>query len=169
MKKVLAISGSARKNSVNKAILETITSAYAQVCDIEIYEEVSSFPHFNPDLTENLPAVIIDFIQRIEQADAVIICSPEYVFSIPGTLKNALEWTVATVAFTDKPVGIIVAATGGEKAFESLELILTTLGAKIPEQGKLLINGATGKYDKINHKFTEDTLRKILQVAAAIV
>ncbi|WP_158799842.1 NADPH-dependent FMN reductase [Pedobacter sp. L105] len=168
MKKILAISGSTRKNSVNKAILESITSVYAEQYDIEIYEQISSFPHFNPDITENLPAVISDFIQRIEQADAVIICSPEYVFSIPGTLKNALEWTVATVVFTDKPVGIIVAAAGGEKAFESLELVLTTLGAKIPEQGKLLISGASGKYDKITNKFDENTLQKILQVVVAI-
>lgn len=125
-----------------------------------MYEEINSLPHFNPDLSTDRPAVVNNFLQRIAQADAVIICSPEYVFSIPGTLKNALEWTVSSVVFTDKPVCLIVAATGGEKAFESLNLIMTTLGAKISEKGKLLISISNSKYDKINNSFLQTPYRR---------
>jgi NAD(P)H-dependent FMN reductase len=64
---------------------------------------------------------------------------------LPGTLKNALEWTVSTTVFSDKPVAIIVASGLGEKTFESLNLIMRTLGARFGEQSTILIQGARAK------------------------
>lgn len=145
-KKILAISGSTRKNSSNEAILRHIAESYGDLLEVEIYDGIDKLPHFNPDLDNNEPpADVVDFRNHIECADGVIICTPEYVFSLPGSLKNAREWSVSTMLFDDKPAAIIVASASGEKAFESLTLVLKTIGAKITDNMRLLIKGAKGK------------------------
>lgn len=144
--KIFAISGSTRQNSSNESILKFIADKYAEIMDVEIYEGIDKLPHFNPDLGgENLPGSVKDFRRLIESADGVIICTPEYVFSLPGSLKNAIEWNVSTTLFSNKPVAIIVASASGEKAFESLELVMTTIESKIGEDSKLLIKAAKGR------------------------
>jgi len=74
-----------------------------------------------------------------------LICTPEYVFSIPGALKNALEWTVGTSDFDSKPVALITASSAGEKTHESLFLVLKTIGADLTENTALLVSGARTK------------------------
>ncbi len=116
---------------------------------IEIFDGIDKLPHFNPDLdNDNVPQVVKDFREKIKIVDAVIICTPEYVFSLPGSLKNAIEWNVSTTLFSNKPVAIIVASASGEKAFESLDLVITTIESRIAEKSKLLIQGANGKIGK---------------------
>lgn len=145
-KKILAISGSTRKQSSNDAILKTIAGWYRDMLDVEIYEGIEKLPHFNPDFTgENCPEVVKQFQEKIKNADGVLICTPEYVFSLPGSLKNAIEWNVATTVFSNKPLATIVASASGEKAFESLNLIMTTLECNLPDSSRLLIRGARGK------------------------
>src|SRR5688572_8029801 len=103
-KKILAISGSTRKNSSNEKILSHIKELFSQSLDITIFTAIDQLPHFNPDLSENeLPASVKNFLKIIEETEGIIICTPEYVFSLPGTLKNALEWTVSTTVFSFKP------------------------------------------------------------------
>ncbi|HTI92280.1 MAG TPA: NADPH-dependent FMN reductase [Puia sp.] len=157
---ILALSGSTRQTSVNKAILDFIRTTYATNYDIIIYEKLSDLPYFNPDNTdpEHLPAIVREFLSLIENAAGVIICTPEYVFSLPGILKNAIEWTVATTVFQDKPLAMIVASLSGQKAFESLDLIMNTVGAKMTPMSKLLITGAYSKLNKASHTLDEMTL-----------
>jgi chromate reductase len=120
--------------------LEMITSSYKDLLDVQIYDGISTLPHFNPDITtENFSKKVRSFLDLIQQAEDVIICTPEYVFSIPGSLKNALEWTVFSSTFSNKPTAIIVASGLGEKAFESLELVMKTIEAKMRNHSKLLI------------------------------
>jgi chromate reductase len=97
----------------------------------------------------------------IGQADAILICTPEYVFSLPGAFKNALEWTVSTILFTDKPTALIVASSHGQKAFESLQLIMTTLGARIPEGARLLIQGVKAKLTDQGQPLDESLLQQL--------
>lgn len=98
-------------------------------------------PHFNPDLTkEPLPPAVADFHHRIAAADAVMICTPEYVFSLPGSFKNAIEWTVSTTLFTGKPGALITAASSGHKAHEALQLVMGTIGLTWGSRGALLIS-----------------------------
>ena len=76
--------------------------------EVEIYAGIAALPYFNPDLDdEELPPCVENFPPRIEEAAGALICTPEYVFSLPGTLKNALDRTVSTTVFSDKPVAII--------------------------------------------------------------
>ncbi|MPR37027.1 NADPH-dependent FMN reductase [Salmonirosea aquatica] len=145
-KRILAISGSTRRNSSNELILKFIGQHYADVLEVELYEGIDLLPHFNPDLVkENPPAVVIEFREKIQAADGILICTPEYVFSLPGSMKNALEWTVSTTVFSDKPTAFIVASASGAEAFQSLNLILTTIQAKIALDSRLLIQGVKGK------------------------
>jgi chromate reductase, NAD(P)H dehydrogenase (quinone) len=147
-KKILAIIGSTRENSTNLRIVKAIAELTNEQFSITIFDKLAQLPHFNPDLDkENPPNEIVAFRQQIEKADGIIICTPEYVFSLPGSLKNALEWTVSTVIFTDKPIGLITASASGEKAHEELKLIMTTLGAKFTQQTQILIQGIKGKVE----------------------
>ncbi len=129
--KVLAISGSTRIQSSNHRILHFLSDRFGKRMEMEIYEGIDRLPHFNPDLEDgNAPAMVADFRNRINTADAVLFCTPEYVFSLPGSLKNAIEWTVSTTIFSNKPTALLVAAASGDKALESLRLIMTTLEAQ---------------------------------------
>ena len=147
MKKVFAISGSIRQDSGNWKILQLISELYKEKLSIEIYTDLPSLPHFDPNLQgEEIPQIVAAFYDKISDADGVVICTPEYVFSPPAILKNALEWTVAHTIFSYKPTAMIVASSAGENTFESLSLIMKTLLQKdIPENQKLLIRGVRAK------------------------
>lgn len=159
--KILAISGSIRANSTNGAILKMLADAYPEDIDIEIFT-IADLPHFIPNTNdEDTPAIVKTFRALIEKADGVILCTPEYVFSVPAILKNAIEWTVSTTVFSDKPVAIIVASGVGEKTYESLTLIMKTVGAVFDETTALLIQGARSKFDEKGRMNDKDTLQAI--------
>lgn len=144
MKNILAISGSTRKNSTNERLIGFIAARFEGKVSVELFKGVETLPHFVAG-EEELPLSVIDFRNKIAAADAVLFCTPEYVFSLPGSLKNAIEWTVSTTIFSNKLTAFIIASALGEKAFQELELILKTLEAKVAEDTKLLIQGAKGK------------------------
>jgi chromate reductase len=147
---VLAICGNTRPNSVNEQILIWSANRYASQLKLNIYNNIADLPHFRSDLTgDNVPASVAKFYRLITLADAVIICTPEYVFSLPGSIKNALDWAVSTTVFSGKPTGLIVASTLGSKAQEALNLIMTTLGATIPTNCDVLISSIKTKINKL--------------------
>ena len=146
MKNILAISGSLRAKSTNLTIIENIAEMFAGRIKVTIYDRLARLPHFNPDLEAAEPVEeVVELRRRIREADGVLICTPEYVFSIPGALKNALEWTVGTSDFAGKPTALITASSLGEKTHESLFLVLKTIEARITENTALLISGARTK------------------------
>lgn len=148
-KKVFAISGSTRAASNNLKLLQLIQKLLAEKeVDMEIFNDLALLPHFNPDLdTHDPPAAIASFRQKIIAADAVLICTPEYVFSIPGSLKNALEWLVSTVIMTDKKVGIITASASGKKGHAELKMLMKVLVGKPVNKASLLISSIKSKLD----------------------
>lgn len=169
-KRVLAISGSTKMNSSSSSILQFISKTYAEKLQITVYDGLDKLPHFNPDLdNESPPAIIRNLRNQIQSADYILICTPEYVFSLPGSLKNLIEWNVSTTVFSKKPVAIIVAAASGEKALESLELIMTTLDSRITNETKLLIKGAKGKIGAGGEIKDSDTSAKIKAVVASLM
>jgi chromate reductase, NAD(P)H dehydrogenase (quinone) len=162
-KKILAISGSTRKNSSNFKILKFISENINKEFEVELFEELESIPHFNPDLdTEHPPEEVRAFRDKINNATGVLICTPEYVFSLPGSLKNALEWCVSTTVFSNKKVGLITASASGEKGHEQLGLIMKTIEAKFTDETQLLIQGIRGKLNAEGTITDEKTLHTIL-------
>lgn len=112
----------------------------------EIFQGLDEIPHFSPGLVDDGP--VSRFKQAIQQATAVVICTPEYAFGMPGTLKNALDWTVATGDLNDKPVSAISASplnSGGNNALASLLLTLTALGTKKNEGSSLSVPNIKSK------------------------
>ena len=160
VKKILTLCGSTKSNSTNSLILKMLEEMAAGKAEFLAYD-ISRLSFFNIDLdNEHVPSAVVDFLSQLAEADAVIICSPEYVFSLPGVMKNALEWTVSSSGFSGKPTALIVAATGGEKAFESLQLIMKTIEAAFDESTTLLIQGAKVKASTSE---TKEELEKLLR------
>ena len=166
--RVLAISGSTKSKSTSLTILRYIQHRYANDLDLHVYEDISGLPHFNPDHTAPpLPVPVAAIHKLIEQSDAVLFCTPEYVYSLPGSLKNVIEWCVSQTLFSGKPVAMIIAAASGQKAYESLSLILTTIECVLPEGSKLLIPGAKGKVgseriDEMLGKDLDEVIKSLL-------
>jgi len=148
-KQILAIAGSVRKASINRALLNYIAKNFEEHLSVEVYGKVDQLPIFNPDLDgELLPPIIHELQAKVKAADGIIISTPEYVFSLPGNLKNLLEWHVSTTLFSGKPVALIVAAASGKHAMESLDLVMSTITeGPISKELKLLLQGIGGKID----------------------
>jgi chromate reductase len=100
----------------------------------------------------------------MEEADGILICTPEYVFSLPGSLKNAIEWMVSTTILTDKPAALITASSSGQKAHESLNLVMRTVGVKLGEKSSLLIQAPKTKITEDGTITDETTLLSIKEL-----
>ncbi len=135
---ILAISGSLRPNSSNSAVITTAATLVAGEVAFIIYEGLGSLPHF--DGSDDPAPEVVEFRKLLSEADGILISSPEYAFGVPGSLKNALDWTVSTGELVNKPVALITAATGGDKAHASLKLTLTALSARVLEESTLLLS-----------------------------
>src|SRR6476620_12190976 len=148
MKNVVALIGSASTSSANHILIEYIRSESSNIFQVTVYDRLKTLPHFNPEQSlEHPPSEITDLRNLIQDADGVIISTPEYVFSIPSRLKNAIEWCVPTTVFSGKPLGIITASTSGLKSHEELKLIMHTFSANFTTETTLLIQGVKGKID----------------------
>ncbi len=158
-KNIFAIIGSASVNSTNLKLVEQLPVLATSAFNLTIYNDLKLLPHFDPELSaNNPPKQIIELRQSIEQADGVIICTPEYVFSIPSGLKNAIEWCIATTVFSDKPVGLITASANGQKGHAELQLIMKTVMAKFTYETSLLIQGIKGKFDEQGNLINNETI-----------
>lgn len=169
-KKVLAICGSTRAESVNLHILKRIGELYEQQIDFTIFTQIDQLPHFNPDLdTDTPPEAVINFRKQIESADGILICTPEYVFSLPGSFKNAIEWLVSTILLTDKPAALITASSSGQKAHEALNLVMKTVGVKVAEAASLLISAPKTRISIDGTITDEDTIKSIRLLMVAFM
>jgi len=107
---------------------------------VTLYDGLADLPLFDPGLdTEDPPIVVTDLREQLKQADGILICTPEYAFGIPAALKNALEWTVSSGEFVDKPTALITASSQGQHGHAALQLVLGAISAKLPDEAKLLI------------------------------
>ena len=169
-KRIVGICGSASENSSNLSILKSIEELEKSTIDFEILDSLAELPHFKTSLTtNNVPEKIIQLRTTIEQADGVIICTPEYIFSIPSGLKNLMEWYVSTSIFTKKPTELIVASADGVKVLEELELIMKTIQASITRETTLLIQGVKGKINPEGQLVDEKTEKKITTFNKAFI
>jgi NAD(P)H-dependent FMN reductase len=147
--KILGISGSLRSNSSASAILNIVAGLVPEQVEFTIYGELAEIPAFND--SNEIPQTVEAFIKLLSDADGVFFVIPEYAFGVPGALKNALDWTVSSsTAFPDKPVALITAATGGDKAHAAFLLTLKAMSSKIPEGSTLLISFIRSKLNDKN-------------------
>lgn len=162
--KILAISGSLKSTSSNTSILKALSRLKTQTVDFRIFTGLDELPHFNPEKEDGNFAVKL-FKQAIKESDGVIISTPEYAFGVPGTLKNALDWTVASGEFNEKPVIAISASPmyeGGLKAMASLLLTLNALGTQMDAKSHLCIPNILKKINQDAEIMDEEAKQNLI-------
>lgn len=169
-KKVVAICGSTRCNSTNLNYIRAVAALAKDHFEMEIFEGLTAIPHFNPDLdNETPPAEVITFRNRLKSADGILICTPEYAMGVPGTLKNAIDWTVSSMEFSHKPVALITASSVGEKGHQSLLETLKVIESTITDETQLLVSFAKTKINNECIITDETTLRSIEKLIDAFI
>jgi len=168
-KKILAISGSTRQNSSNGNLLKAIAALFEDSMEMTIFEGIATLPHFNPDETDKTIAEVMQFRDLISNADGVIICTPEYAHGVPGSLKNAIDWTVSTNEFSHKPTALITASTDGRSGHAALLETLKTIEAGNVDQLQLLISFIRTKINADNIITDESTLLAIKKLIADLL
>ncbi len=169
MKKIIAISGSTRQSSLNLSLINAIIALYQTQLNVYTSLSIAHLPHFNPDLdNDNPPKEITTFRAQLKEADGILICTPEYAMGVPGTLKNAIDWTVSSMEFSGKPTALITVGLSGLKGHKALMETLTVIEADIPESSQLIISFAK---TKVNDNGITDltTLQQIKEVMNSLI
>lgn len=163
---ILAISGSLRKASINTALLKAAQSAAPAGMSIEI-ARINQIPLYDGDIDgAQKPPAVIDLSDRISSADGVLIATPEYNFSVPGVLKNAIDWIsrVESQPFAGKPLGIIGASPGNlgtARAQYHLRQVFIYLDPRVMNRPELFVSNAVSKFDA-DGGLTDEETRKFL-------
>ena len=165
--KILAFAGSLRRGSFNRALLHTAVELAPEDAEIEIFD-LEGIPLYNEDLLASMPAKVTFFKNRIKAADAILIATPEYNHSVPGVLKNALDWASRPAgdnAFKDKPAAIMSAATGmigGARAQIDLRHTFVFLEMHAVNRPEVYITFADQKFDT-NGRLTDEKARGLVK------
>ncbi len=171
--KIVAISGSLRVASSNTALVRAALASAPPEVETALYDGLASLPHFSPELDADIaPASVQEFRAQIASADGVLFCTPEYAYGIPGSLKNALDWLVASGELWRKPVAALSAspsALGGAKAHASLLLTLSALEAEVAEAASLQIPFVTTRLDANKEVSDAETQAALGASMAALV
>jgi chromate reductase, NAD(P)H dehydrogenase (quinone) len=134
--RLLLVTGSTRRGSTNSAALHTARGLLDGAAEARVFEGLAGLPPFNPDDDfEPLPPAVAELRREIADADAVVFCTPEYAGTLPGTLKNLLDWTVGGDEMYGKPAAwITVAGPGrGAGAEATLATVLGYINARVLE------------------------------------
>jgi chromate reductase len=172
--KVLAFAGSLRKGSYNKALIRTAVEVAPPTVSIEVFD-LEGIPPFNQDLENNPSQKVKDFKEKIRVADALLIATPEYNYSIPGVLKNALDSASRPKQdnpLEGKPVAIMSASTGrlgGARAQYHLRQSFIFLNMHPVNQPEVMLSDAPHNVDANGNVTNEQTLqliRRLLETLA---
>jgi NAD(P)H-dependent FMN reductase len=128
--KLLALCGSQRTQSMSGGLLRACRERAPAGVDIRLFEAHKQFPLFNPELAA-VPSGVRALYDAIDQADALLIASPEYAHGVTGTIKNALDWLVGHPGFVGKPVALLNPAWQSHHADDSLREILGMMSAEL--------------------------------------
>ena len=163
--KVLGICGSLRKASLNMAALRACSELLPPGMRLEI-TSIGELPMYNQDLFDaGIPQPVRRFYDELAAADGVLIATPEYNFSVPPVLKNAIDWVskMPNQPFSNKPVAVFSASTGplgGARVQYDVRRILVQLWGLVLPRPEVFIGGAAGKF--ADGKLTDETTRKFL-------
>lgn len=158
MKKVVALNGSLRKGSTNALLLKSIEEFVKKIELVE-YNSLGDLPYFNPDIS--FPRVVLDFKKKINDADCLLIVTPEYAHGIPGVLKNALDWLVSDENLPGKDIVIFVCSAGdGQHAMDSLVEITKTMSLNVMEERCFRVRGIRSRFD--GTKLVDEKLKETL-------
>jgi chromate reductase, NAD(P)H dehydrogenase (quinone) len=135
--RILGISGSLRAGSLNTQLLRLAAEELPAGIELELYEELGSIPPFDQDLIDLAPDEVERLKEAVAESDAILVATPEFNGSIPGQLKNAIDWVSRPLSdnpVRGKPAAVIGASTssfGGVWAQRELKKVLGILGARV--------------------------------------
>ncbi len=138
--RILAISGSLRRDSSNTALLQAAIALSSANVEMKLYDGLGDLPHFNPDLELIDAPLVTDLRNQLRWSDGLIISSPEYAHGIPGVLKNALDWLVSGEEFSGKPIALFNASPRAIHAQASLIEIVTTMAGRIVPEASITVS-----------------------------
>ena len=164
--KILGIAGSLRKQSYNRAALRVAAQLVPEGASLEVFE-LDRIPVFNQDLEHDLPDAVVTMKEAIRSADAILFVSPEYNYSIPGVLKNAIDWAsrpYGESAWTGKTAAIMGASPGlfgTARAQYHLRQVLVGLGMQTVTRPEVAIGNAAQRFDG-NGVLTDDKAKSLI-------
>jgi chromate reductase len=171
---ILGFAGSLRKQSYNKAILAVATETVPDGTSLEVFD-LEGIPPFNQDLELQPPDKIKEFKARIRAADAILIATPEYNYSIPGVLKNAIDWASRPYgdnAFDGKPVAVMgasIGTLGTARAQYDLRRSFVFLNMLPLNQPEVMVSFAQDKVDSEGRVTDEKTRKKIRELLESLI
>jgi len=166
--KLFAIAGSVRPDSYNRALLKAMAELASENTSITLYDRIRDIPTFDPDIAdEDLPEPVTHLISELRAADGIIISTAEYAHSVPGVLKNLLDWLVASDVLILKPVVVTSVSTsglGGVRAHSPLVLILAAMNTNVVIEGSINVPCAHNKFDE-NYNLTDALTKSAIAVS----
>ena len=173
--RVLGIAGSLRKDSWNRKLLLAAAELLPEDVELDVWDGLKAMPPYDEDDDgDPAPPPVAALRRAIADADAVLVATPEYNSSIPGQLKNALDWVsrpLATNPLRFKPVAVVGASTGAFGAVWSqaeLRKVLATIGARVIE-GDVAVGHAPERFDEAGRLVDDDIREQLEEVVDSLV
>ena len=169
--RILGIAGSLRRESYNRSALRAAAQLAPEGTTVEIFE-LDGIPGFNQDEEQNPPTKVAELKRKIREADAILFVTPEYNYSVPGVLKNAIDWASRPYgdnAWNGKPAAIMGASIGNigtARAQYHLRQMMVFLNMFAVNQPEVMIGNAADRFDEsgnLTDEATEEYIRKLLQ------
>lgn len=163
---ILGFAGSLRKDSYNRALLREAAKLVPAGARLEIFD-LEGIPPFNEELEQSMPDKVKEFKAKVKAADAILIATPEYNYSIPGVLKNAIDWASRPHpdnSFAGKPVALMSASTGilgGARAQYHLRQVFVFLDMYPVNKPEIFVTFAYSKFDEKGN-LTDETAKKLI-------
>jgi chromate reductase len=172
--RILGIAGSLRRESYNRSALRAAVELAPKGATVDTFD-LDGIPGFNQDDERNPPAKVVELKQHVREADGILIVTPEYNYSIPGVLKNAIDWASRPYgdnAWDGKPAAIMGASIGNigtARAQYHLRQIMVFLNMFPLNQPEVMIGNASERFDahgNLTDETTKDYIRRLLQSLA---
>lgn len=169
--RILGVAGSLRHESYNRAALGAAIELVPEGATIDVFE-LDGIPGFNQDEEQNPPAKVVELKRRIREADAILIVTPEYNYSIPGVLKNAIDWAsrpCGDSAWNGKPAAIMgasIGTIGTARAQYHLRQMMVFLNMFPINQPEVMIGNASERFDShgnLTDNATKEFIRQLVQ------
>lgn len=172
--KILAIAGSLRKESYNRGLIRVAKEVAPSTCTLEVFD-LDGIPPYNQDEETTLPKSVAQLKAKVREADAILISTPEYNYSIPGVLKNALDWgsrPYGDNAWDNKPVAIMGASAGMQgtsRAQYHLRQVFVYLNMHALNKPEIMVGTAQDRFDAQGKLTDPKTRQKIGELLAALI
>src|SRR5437867_3171045 len=170
---ILGIAGSLRQQSYNRGLLRAATELAPEGVTIETFD-LEGIPSFNQDKEDKPPERVTLLKARIRAADAILLVTPEYNYSVPGVLKNAIDWAsrpYGDSAWEDKPVAVMgasIGATGTVRAQYHLRQMFVFLNMHAINGPEVMVSNASQKFDQQSNLVDEQTKEHVRKLLASL-